>query len=324
MAVIECPGYRCETILSDDEIIKTLEAPYTGKYFQLITNEFVLSNRMIRWCPGKQCTNAIEMIDIIKQPAVRCSCGDHFCFSCSHFVHDLISCDLMIKFEQLKAKDLPSANWIAQNCKQCPKCKSEINKNGGCNHMTCRKCNNEFCWICLLTWSTHHGGPCPGAKIDTFTENDKTNTRRLVACVTKHGSMVDSLKMDEINYKKYIEVQELHAKDQWFKVEFIKQAIDTILKCRRILCDSFVMELFMMDETNPQWLCFQLNQNDLLRATEDLSSIMENEVTVENYHTMKLILGTSTNYCNNLYKALYEISKEGFEVNLIVILLEII
>lgn len=312
MAVIQCPGYKCDTILPDEEIVNSIAAPHTGKYFQLITNEYVLSNRMIRWCPGKKCTNAIEMKDLVKQPAVRCSCGSHFCFSCSHFVHDLISCDLMKKFELLKSKDLASANWIAENCKQCPKCKSEINKNGGCNHMTCRSCNNEFCWICMSNWNTH--GACQGAKVD-LNMAGKVKTRRLVACVTKHGSMVDSIKMDEINYKKYIEVQELHAKDLWYKVEFIKQSIDTILKCRRILCDSFIMEFFMEDATNTQWSCFQINQNDLLQATEELSSLMENKVTVDNYHTMKLVLGTSTNYCNNLYKALYEISKEGFEVN---------
>lgn len=317
MAAIQCPGFKCEIILSDEEIVNSIEALYTGRYYQVITNDFVLSNRMLRWCTGKKCTNAIEMIDIVKQPGVRCSCGSHFCFSCSYYVHDLISCDLMKKFQLLKSKDLASANWIAENCKQCPKCRTEINKNGGCNHMTCRSCNHEFCWICMLNYNTHNYQPCAGVKIDLNNTDDaikKNDTRRLVACVTKHGSMVDSIKMDEINYKKYIEVQELHAKDQWYKVDFIKQSVDTILKCRRILCDSFVMEYFMEDVKNPQWACFQLNQYDLLHATEQLANVMENQVTIDNYHEMKLLLGNSTNYCNSLYKALYEISKEGFEV----------
>lgn len=198
LAVIQCPGYKCETILSDDEIMKSLTYSQRGKYFQVITNEFVLSNRMLRWCPGKDCVNAIEMIDLVKQPAVRCLCGHHFCFSCSHFVHDLISCEVMKKFELLKSKDFASANWIASNCKQCPKCKSEINKNGGCNHMTCRQCSHEFCWICNSDWRTHGHTTCRGVRGNSNDLSVDHHGRRLVGCVSKHGSMVDSTNVTRI------------------------------------------------------------------------------------------------------------------------------
>ncbi len=45
--------------------------------------------------------------------------------------------------------------WITANAKKCVQCEKYIEKNGGCNHMTCKLCGKEFCWLCLLSWYGH-------------------------------------------------------------------------------------------------------------------------------------------------------------------------
>mmetsp|Transcript_62783 Transcript_62783/g.53250 ORF Transcript_62783/g.53250 Transcript_62783/m.53250 type:complete len:90 (+) Transcript_62783:106-375(+) len=49
--------------------------------------------------------------------------------------------------------------WLNLFTKMCPKCSQNIEKNSGCNHMTCQKsvggCGHEFCWLCLKEWRKH-------------------------------------------------------------------------------------------------------------------------------------------------------------------------
>ena len=55
--------------------------------------------------------------------------------------------------------------------KECPKCGIAIFKNGGCKHMTCKKCNYEFCWICTQFYGSHSFDICKwsgGMKYGTF------------------------------------------------------------------------------------------------------------------------------------------------------------
>jgi hypothetical protein len=46
--------------------------------------------------------------------------------------------------------------WLEKYTEDCPKCKTPIEKNGGCNHMDCKNCNYAFCWVCRGVWSGSH------------------------------------------------------------------------------------------------------------------------------------------------------------------------
>jgi ankyrin repeat/IBR domain-containing protein 1 len=97
-----------------------------------------------------------------------------FCWQCDSKPHWPIPCDMWEQWQD-KIKDeigeLPDGKgnadessdavmhqlWIKANTKKCPKCKTPIEKDEGCNHMTCssRRCRHEFCWVCAKPWDMH-------------------------------------------------------------------------------------------------------------------------------------------------------------------------
>ncbi|MBV5279711.1 MAG: IBR domain-containing protein, partial [Actinobacteria bacterium] len=42
--------------------------------------------------------------------------------------------------------------------KACPRCACFIEKNHGCNHMTCQVCVHEWCWQCRFPYTITHFG----------------------------------------------------------------------------------------------------------------------------------------------------------------------
>ena len=54
--------------------------------------------------------------------------------------------------------DLSKSKRKELGIKLCPACKSPIQKNLGCRHMTCSECKHNFCWKCLKPWGIYPGG----------------------------------------------------------------------------------------------------------------------------------------------------------------------
>lgn len=80
----------------------------------------------------------------------RPSCpADHaFCLACLQPAHAGLCQDIDADRRALLA--MPGTN-------PCPTCKAPIEKNGGCNHMHCERCGQNFCWTCGMTFSTSDG-----------------------------------------------------------------------------------------------------------------------------------------------------------------------
>ena len=78
------------------------------------------------------------------------SCFVSVCVSCGED-HEGFSCEEWKVHRDPEARERLLEGWAEenQNVKKCPKCSILIEKNGGCNHMTCPKCSVHICWRCL-------------------------------------------------------------------------------------------------------------------------------------------------------------------------------
>ncbi|GFR01942.1 ATP-dependent RNA helicase DEAH12, chloroplastic [Trichonephila clavata] len=84
----------------------------------------------------------------------------NICTKCQELFHYGMSCGLYQLSKASKDDDDYSLKmWMEEDPegrKICPSpnCSSPIEKNGGCNHMTCWKCKCHMCWLCLQVFPT--------------------------------------------------------------------------------------------------------------------------------------------------------------------------
>lgn len=85
-------------------------------------------------------------------------CGNSSCGDNSELLRILVECDTIY----LLGKQCPSL-------RACPKCSLIIEHIKGCKHMTCKRCNYEFCFLCLKThnWPSQSFKKCQVAPIQT-------------------------------------------------------------------------------------------------------------------------------------------------------------
>ena len=96
----------------------------------------------VRWCPKPDCGTMLRAESLDVKYLTCHVCKEKVCFNCNEKWHPKISCE--------RASDKSYSNWSMRkkNVDKCPNCKLRIEKESGCNHMTCWYCKYEFCWIC--------------------------------------------------------------------------------------------------------------------------------------------------------------------------------
>ncbi|TFK61035.1 hypothetical protein BDN72DRAFT_485332 [Pluteus cervinus] len=137
-------------LLTPAEEKNLLDASFLA-YVQAQPNEF-------HFCPSPDCQMVYRRGAI--GTVLQCpSCLLQICSACHTESHEGMSC---AEYQDSLSGGLRAlAQWKAENgIKQCPNCKADIEKNGGCNHITCLFCKVHICWVCMKLF--RDGGPDGG------------------------------------------------------------------------------------------------------------------------------------------------------------------
>jgi hypothetical protein len=152
-SLIECKGDAdtCKKLVALAELQEKLDTA---------TSEAVLEQSAMshikrypddfRPCPTPGCERFYRV-----GTAVMVVCPDCHVATCStcHEQHSGMSCG-DYKDRTSGAFEASQKVMAELGIKDCPKCKTAIEKTEGCNHMTCGGCDTHMCWICLKVFRT--------------------------------------------------------------------------------------------------------------------------------------------------------------------------
>ncbi|CAF3039456.1 unnamed protein product [Rotaria sp. Silwood2] len=317
--IISCPS-RCNQIVDDDQIFQLLSnnERLKKRYQQILINTFVETNRLTHWCPGNACSTIVKLQSRLTDCAQMISCDmckTIFCFQCLKQWHDPVQCSLLQKWEKKNRDESMTCEWIVANTKECPSCHSSIEKNGGCNHMTCRKpgCGHEFCWICFGPWKDHASRQCNVYHDDESNKNQvsaRESLARYMHYFTRSQTHNQSLELEgKLSNQVEQRIHEMQAESMSYtEQQAIYRAFDVLKQCRRTLKYTYAFAYYLY--RNNQAEVFEQNQADLEHETEALSGYLEQEIDVDQNISLKLM--DKTRYCDQRRKILLDHCKEGY------------
>lgn len=154
------------------------------------------------------------------------------------------------------------------NTKACPKCKRAIEKNQGCNHMTCKLCTHEFCWLCLGDWKEHGQKTGGYYNCNKYEELKKQGNKDIVSAENKIAEAKNELNKYMFYFERYNnhDKAEKHArtlrpvikakivllhdikKYPLMELEFLEEAVNEVIRCRQVLKYTYAYGYFLKND----------------------------------------------------------------------------
>lgn len=217
-----CPAQGCSEVIGIDNMVQLFDSsasttPTTGvagtaaetesspvlkDIYREYLSSFVQFCPSLYWCPNPVgCTGIIHVeVPPLQGQGVTCEvCHHPYCLRCSGDPHRPATCDDMRSWRRYCSAEGANIAFILVRTKRCPKCHRDIEKNGGCNHMTC-KCGHQFCWVCGYDWASHSGDfySCKNASAAPVKSDreDVRQSQRFMYHYERYTLHLDSAKRD--------------------------------------------------------------------------------------------------------------------------------
>jgi ariadne-1 len=295
-----CPQEGCNYIVPENVFRIFIKGAKLKEFEKVIYKNFTDNNVDMKWCSAPDCGICVRSISHFGKE-VTCECGNVFCFKCGREGHRPCQCELVEAWQVKNTSESENVKWLEANTKKCPNCHKFIEKNQGCNHMTCRKeasgCGYEFCWICLGEWKPHGSNyyQCNQfnnedvKKKESEAKQAKSDLERYIwhfdRYVNHDKAMTLCKKLKVVisnEIQSFISLKNL----PYDEVRFLEEAVETIVKSRRTLKHTYIFGYYM--KTCKERLLFEHNQYLLEKDADKLHEMMENEskrnlIDINNY-----------------------------------------
>jgi hypothetical protein len=168
---LKCPNIQCAKKMHESDIrviiqdIKHNKIDLYQRFLDISFNEFIMQNGdVVKRCPTPDCRCTYE-IDAAIAYRLKCpGCKRTYCSHCGIRHASEMTCKQAYEHAQRvgnkNEEQAANKEWLQDHTKACPRCKTVIEKNGGCFYMFCKKCGHEFCWKCLQPHDHSEKHPC--------------------------------------------------------------------------------------------------------------------------------------------------------------------
>ncbi|XP_043925212.1 E3 ubiquitin-protein ligase RNF14-like [Protopterus annectens] len=158
--LLNCPEPKCPSVATPAQVKQLVGEEAFSRYDRLLLQNGLSLMTDVVYCPRLSCQTAV-----LKEPdsemGVCSNCLFAFCTECNLTYHGIAPCYEEVEGDKRneprnKIRDMRmNKKWIKENAKCCPKCSAPVQKEGGCNKMTCARCGTSFCWICGTRLKQH-------------------------------------------------------------------------------------------------------------------------------------------------------------------------
>lgn len=343
--MLRCPEPSCSAAVDWDLIQNVLTNQHDHeieRYKRYLLRSYVEKHKQMKWCPAPGCEYAVKVFDedLTGNGAcydVSCICSKSFCWNCAEEVHSPVDCDTVGKWILKNKDDSQNAQWIVVNTKPCPKCKTPIEKNNGCNHMRCKPpCGQNFCWLCLGQLGCKCNGYNRAVTQNVKEENESERERkRLKMSLERYNHYYVRWANNQASKQKAVEslhkAQTEHIVNLASKsiplitkpndLEFIIEAWNQIIECRQVIKWTYAYGYYIPQESkyDKKRQLFEYLQGQAELSLERLHQCAETEmkgfvkdlVPLEEFQDFRLKLIRLTNVTGTYFKKLVTALENG-------------